>query len=142
MSRRTRGRRQSVKNLNVCVKRCGSVRGGRCSIEGRHNRWPLTADVSTHLLVILEKRWGAIWCHVAEMKTLKKFAAKIPSSQVLGEIGENFPPAKITRYMLVCHVQSQPMGFHRTSTTHIARAREQCLTWYSSSTLHNMLVLV
>ena len=29
---------------------------------------------------------------------------------------------------ILCHVQSQPMGFHRASTACIVRARERCLT--------------
>ena len=61
----------------------------RGSIEGRHNRWPLTEDISIHLLV-LDKRWCDTVSRCRKEKVFRltsRFLAEIASPpQVLGEI--------------------------------------------------------
>ena len=88
MSRRTRAWEVAIGEELECVcERCRSVRGGRRSIEGQHYHWPLTQDVSTHLLVVLEKKC----CDTV-----------------------SFPPAKITRYTLYMYLHVAAI---RTLTT-------------------------
>ena len=64
MSKRTRAHEAAIGKEFECVReqRCRSVRPS--SIERRHNRWPLTKDVSVHLYALILIRGDVIRCHV------------------------------------------------------------------------------
>ena len=94
MSRRTRGRRQSAENLNVCASAVDRyvVADAVLKDDTIVGHLPKT---SARIYLLFLRRGGVIQCHIAGKKISPD---KIPPPQVLGKIAEIFPPAKVARY--------------------------------------------